>query len=107
MEVLQPYVLGWLVPTVLGGLLGYAIGLIKKLKAAKEHEDETLKDMQDTLDAIALMTCRLAIYDEHFSTDEKAEAYRLYRKKGGNHQTKKYMDNLLGEDADVYLARHE
>jgi hypothetical protein len=104
---LEPYILSWAVPTVLGGLLGYAIGLLKKLKAAKEHEDDTLKDMQDTLDAIALMTCRLAIYDEHFSNDEKIEAYRLYRKKGGNHQTKKYMDDLLGEDADVYLARHE
>lgn len=104
---LTPYILNWLVPTVLGGLLGYAIGLIKKLRAAKEHEDETLKDMQDTLDAIALMTCRLAIYDEHFSTDEKIEAFRLYRKKGGNHETKKYMDNLLGEDVDAYLAKHE
>lgn len=104
---LTPYILGWLVPTVLGGLLGYALGLIKKLRAAKEHEDETLKDMQDTLDAIALMTCRLAIYDDHFSVDEKVEAYRLYRKKGGNYQTKKYMTALLGEDADAYLARHE
>jgi hypothetical protein len=54
-----------------------------------------------------LTVCRLAIYDDHFSIDEKVDAYRTYRAHGGNHQTKKYMDNLLGEDADAYLARHE
>ena len=43
MEVLQPYVLGWLVPTVLGGLLGYVIGLYKKVKAAKDAAEDREK----------------------------------------------------------------
>ena len=59
------------------------------------------------MDVLTIMSCRTAIYDEHFSVDEKVDAYRVYRSKGGNHQTKKYMSDLLGEDADAYLARHE
>ena len=117
MELIQPYILGWLVPTVLGGLLGYVIGLYKKVKAAKDAaedrekvEKESLKkqiaELQEDMDVLTIMSCRTAIYDEHFSVDEKVDAYRVYRSKGGNHQTKKYMSDLLGEDADAYLARH-
>lgn len=50
---------------------------------------------------------RMAVYDEHFSVEEKLEAYQLYRSVGGNHKTKAYMDSLLGEDVDVYLKRHK
>lgn len=100
MEIIQPYVLGWLIPTLLSALCGYLAGILRKMKKdaaeGKEMQEFTL-----------LTVCRLAIYDDHFSTDEKVDAYRAYRNHGGNHQTKKYMDNLLGEDADAYLARHE
>ena len=100
MEVLQPYILGWLIPAILSAIVGYLAGLLRK---AKEWRKEDRAAQEFTL----LTVCRLAIYDDHFSVDEKVDAYRTYRAHGGNHQTKKYMDDLLGEDADAYLARHE
>lgn len=99
MEVLSPYMLGWLVPTVLSAVCGYLVGALKKMKADAEEGKEMQK-------FILLTVCRLAIYDDHFSVDEKVETYRTYRKHGGNHDAKKYMTNLLGEDADAYLATH-
>lgn len=99
MDALLPYVLGWVVPTVLAAVAGYLKGKLSKAKADAD-------DSRDTLNAVAVMVCRMAIYDEHFSTDEKVDAYAIYTAKGGNHHIKKYMDNLLGEDADAYLARH-
>ena len=103
METLQPYLLGWLVPTVLAAIAGYARGKVSQVRDERKRFDEDRR----TLDAIAIMVCRLAIYDEHFSTDEKVDAYRIYRAKGGNNRTKRYMDELLGEDADAYLERHK
>ena len=100
METIQPYILGGLVPTILAAVAGYLKGKLSKAKAENA-------DSKATLDAVAVMVCRMAIYDEHFSIDEKVDAYRLYRAKGGNHQTKKHMDELLGVDADAYLVRHE
>ena len=102
MEVLQPYVLGWLVPTVfsaLGAAVGYLIGMVRKMRKDADEDKEVQK-------FTLLTVCRMAIYDDHFSTDEKVETYRMYRKHGGNHDAKKYMTNLLGEDADAYLASH-
>lgn len=103
MQTLQPYVIGWLVHTLLAALADYLGGRLKKVKDFKRRMDED----RETLNELALLVCRLCIYDEHFSIDEKVEAYRVYREKGGNHQTKKAMDRLLGEDADGYLARHK
>ena len=99
MEVLQPYMLGWLVPTVLSAVCGYLVGAFKKMKADADEGKEMQK-------FILLTVCRLAIYDDHFSIDEKVETYRVYRKHGGNHDAKRYMSELLGEDADAYLATH-
>ena len=99
MEVIQPYILGWLVPTLLSAAVGYLAATIKRMRADAEEGKEMQK-------LILLTVCRLAIYDGHFSVDEKVETYRVYRKHGGNHDAKKYMTNLLGEDADVYLATH-
>ena len=100
MEVLSPYVLGWLIPTALSAVCGYLVGVLKK---AKRDADEG-KEIQEF---ILLTVCRMAIYDEHFSTNEKVETYRVYRRHGGNHEAKRYMSELLGEDADAYLASHE
>ena len=93
METLQPYVLGWLIPTLLSAAVGYLAATIKRMRADAEEGKEMQK-------FILLTVCRLAIYDDHFSVDEKVET-------GGNHDAKKYMTNLLGEDADAYLASHE
>ena len=100
MEAIQPYILGWLIPTVLSAAVGYLAATIKKMRADAEEGKEMQK-------FILLTVCRLAIYDDHFSVDEKVETYRVYRKHGGNHDAKRYMSELLGEDADAYLASHE
>lgn len=100
METIQPYLLGWLIPTVLSAVCGYLVATIKRMRADAEEGKEMQK-------FILLTVCRLAIYDDHFSVDEKVETYRVYRKHGGNHDAKKYMSELLGEDADAYLASHE
>ena len=63
----------------------------------KREREERTRDM---------IMYRMAVYDEHFSVDEKLEAYVLYRTAGGNHKTKEYMDSLIGEDVDVYLEHH-
>lgn len=99
MEIIQPYVLGWLIPTLLSALCGYLAGILRKMKKDAAEGKEMQK-------FILLTVCRLAIYDDHFSVDEKVATYRAYRKYGGNHDAKKYMTNLLGEDADAYLATH-
>ena len=99
MEVL-PYVLGWAIPAVLSAICGYLVGLLKKAR-------KDAADAREIQEFILLTVCRIAIYDEHFSIDEKVDTYRVYRKHGGNHQAKKHMSDLLGEDADAYLARHE
>ena len=99
MEVIQPYIIGWLVPTALSAVCGYLAGVLRKMKADADEGKEMQK-------LILLTVCRLAIYDEHFSVDEKVATYRVYRKHGGNHDAKKYMTALLGEDADAYIATH-
>ena len=100
MESIQPYILGWLIPTLLSAAVGYLAATIKRMRADAEEGKEMQK-------FILLTVCRLAIYDDHFSIDEKVETYRVYRKPGGNHDAKRYMSELLGEDADAYLATHE
>ncbi len=47
MEVLQPYVLGWLVPTVfsaLGAAVGYLIGMVRKMR---KDADEVAADRRE------------------------------------------------------------
>lgn len=43
MEVLQPYVLGWLVPTVLAAVAGYLGGKVKHLTARDRAIEEGMK----------------------------------------------------------------
>ena len=80
MDVIQPYVIGWLVPTILAAVAGYLGGQLRKVKEYKRKMDEDRR----TLDELTLMVCRMAIYDEHFTVDEKVDAYRIYKGKGGN-----------------------
>lgn len=107
METIFPYILGWLVPTILGTVAGYLRGKLSSVKADRDEERKKMDRLQESMDFNTLLTCRMSIYDEHFSVDEKVDAYRKYRALGGNHQTKKHMDGLLGEDADAWLAKHE
>lgn len=71
-----------------------------------ERVEKSLANMDTTIKDQAMTTYRIAIYDSHFSIDEKLEAYSKYKALGGNHKTKLYMDTLINEDVDEYLSRH-
>lgn len=80
------------------------VRVVRKASADAKQESEELKKLilQNTL-----MTCRMVIYSDKFSVDEKLDAYVLYRDEcNGNHQTKTYMDALVGMDVDEYLKKH-
>ena len=107
-EALMPeYILslavGSIVPTVCGIVIGFLVSRIKRLaKSHSEHEEAQNRERR-----VQLITLRLAIYDDHFDIDEKLEAYELYASGGGNHRTKKYMDNLLGMDVDDFIEHRK
>lgn len=95
-----------LISSVVGALVG---ALVSKLKTAAQAVDDAKREraeLKEIMEQNIVMTCRLAIYDEHFTVDEKLDAYEIYRDYGGNHQTKRYMDELVGCDVDEYLERH-
>ena len=75
-------------------------------KKRDEEERQTMAEMRDLLKQNTIMTCRMAIYNDHFSIDEKLSAYITYRDQGQNHHTKKYMDKQVGCDVDEYIERH-
>lgn len=100
MEVLAMTAFTALISSVVGALVG---ALVSKLKTTTNDARE-MREMQIMN---LKMTCRMAIYDEHFTTDEKIDVYIVYRDKcHGNHQTKKYMDELVGCDIDEYIEKH-
>ena len=95
-----------LISSVVGA---FVAAVVSQLKAAGKHTAEKKKSDEDLKEMIrqnTLMTCRMAIYDEHFSVDEKLDAYKVYRDNGGNHKTKTYMDEQVGGDVDAYLTQH-
>ena len=99
MEVLALTAFTALISSVVAAIVG---ALVSKLKTTTKEAAENREIQRQTL----MMICRMAIYDEHFSVDEKLDAYEIYRDAGGNHQTKKYMDELVGSDVDDYIEKH-
>lgn len=86
----------YVVTAVLGAVVGWLTLRIK-----------TYKKRSETIDQIAIMTCRQVIYSDHFDIDEKIEAYLLYKSKGANHRTKQVMSELVGKDIDEYIIDHK
>ena len=106
MELLLTTAITALISSLIGALVG---ALVSKLKTAKKAVNEAKKEraeLKNIMEQNVIMTCRMTIYDEHFSVDEKLDAYEIYRDYGGNHQTKRYMDELVGYDVDEYLEKH-
>lgn len=101
MELLITTTITALISSAVGALVGALVSKIKtSTNAAREMREMQIMNLN--------MTCRMAIYDEHFTTDEKIDAYIVYRDKcHGNHQTKKYMDELVGCDIDEYIEKHK
>lgn len=106
---MQPLVmtaLTTLVSSVVGALVGAVVSKVKTARKASEKAREESAELMRLMRQNIIMTCRMAIYDDHFSIDEKIDAYVIYRAEGGNHQTKTYMDKLVGCDVDEYLEKH-
>lgn len=110
-DALMPeFILSLIVSSVVTTLCGTVIGiLISRLQGAAAGHKETMEAMKaqrKRAEQIELITLRMAIYDEHFDIDEKLEAYVLYSERGGNHRTKRYMDERVGMDVDEYISKH-
>ena len=106
MEIVSTTIITAFISSLVGAIVG---ALVSKIKTAKKQGEEAKKEADDLklmLTQCVLMTCRLVIYSDKFDVDEKLDAYAIYRDRGGNHQTKKYMDNLVGGDVDGYLTNH-
>ena len=95
-----------LVSSAVGATVGAIVSKFRTVKKASEEARMEAAEFKELMRQNIKMTCRLAIYDSHFSIDEKLEAYDIYRKNGWNHQTKKFMDELMGCDVDEYLKTH-
>lgn len=95
-----------LVSSVVGAVVGALVSKIKTARRAADDAKRESEELKSLMRQNIVMTCRLTIYDDHFSVDEKLEAYAVYREYGGNHQTKTYMDDLVGCDVDDYLEKH-
>ena len=96
-----------LISSTIGAVMGALVSKIKTARKAADAAKQESIELKNLMQQNILMTCRMAIYDEHFSVDEKLDAYSVYRSYGGNHQTKSYMDGLVQGDVDVYLEKHQ
>lgn len=95
LELLAGQAMSYIATAAGGAAIGFVATRFKRIKGAFE-----------SIDALTLMVCRLVIYSDKFSMDEKIDAYEVYRERHGNSRTKHYMDEELGMDADEYLVQH-
>ena len=99
-----------LVSSIVGAIVGAVVAKVKTVthdaQQAAENASRERAELKELMRQSIVMTCRMAIYDEHFTIDEKLEAYEIYKAQGENHLTKTYMDKLVGCDVDEYLERH-
>lgn len=97
-----------LIGSSVGAVVGAVVAKIKMVKKASDDARRRDEELKELIVQNTRMTCRMTIYDSHFSVDEKLEAYTIYRDTcHGNHQTKHYMDELVGCDVDEYLEKHD
>ena len=108
MEPIIMSVITALASSVIAAIVSAVVMKIKMVRKASEDARQSNEELKDLILQNTKMTCRMTIYDSHFSIDEKLEAYVVYRDKcHANHQTKRYMDELVGGDVDEYLEKHE
>lgn len=106
MELLVMTSVTALVSSIMGALVGAFVSKLKTMRSASENAKREHAELMEIMEQNIVMTCRMAIYDNHFSVDEKLDAYEIYRAHGGNHQTKRFMDQQVGCDVDEYIERH-
>lgn len=108
MEPIALSIVTALVSSVIAAIVSAVVMKIKMVRKATADAKKSNEELKSLILQNTKMTCRMTIYDEHFSIDEKLEAYTIYRDKcHGNHQTKQFMDELVGCDVDEYLKSHE
>ena len=106
MQALAATIITALISSLVGALVGALVSKLKTVKAVANDAKNERAELKKIMEQNIVMTCRMTIYDSHFSIDEKLDAYEIYRDYGGNHQTKKYMDEQVGCDVDEYIERH-
>ena len=106
MELLITTAITALISSAVGALVGALVSKMKTAAKAVNDAKSERAELKSIMEQNIVMTCRMAIYDNHFSIDEKLDAYEIYRSYGGNHQTKQFMDNIVGCDVDEYIERH-
>ena len=106
MNTIISLIVSSIISSTIGAIVAAIVSKIKLVRKASEDAKRGNKELMELMQQNILMTCRMAIYDEHFSVDEKLDAYAIYRDNGGNHQTKTYMDKLVSCDVDEYLEKH-
>ena len=106
MEPLVATAVTALISSVVGAIVGALVGKLKTVRSASDEAKREHAELMEIMQQNIVMTCRMAIYDNHFSVDEKLDAYEIYRSYGGNHQTKQFMDKQVGCDVDEYIERH-
>lgn len=106
MEVFTTTIITALISSVVGAIVGALVSKMKTAAKAVNDAKTERAELKSIMEQNIVMTCRMAIYDEHFDVDEKLDAYEIYRAYGGNHQTKRFMDEVVGCDVDEYLERH-
>lgn len=107
--MLQPFVatiITALISSVVGAIVGAVVSKVETVRKAAGDARKSNDELKQIMEQNIIMTCRMAIYDNHFSIDEKLDAYEIYRSYGGNHQTKQFMDKQVGCDVDEYLEKH-
>lgn len=108
MEPIALSIVTALVSSVIAAIVSAVVMKIKIVRKATADAKKSNEELKELVLQNTKMTCRMVIYDDHFSLDEKLEAYVIYRDTcHANHQTKRYMDRLLGCDVDEYLEKHE
>lgn len=95
-----------LISSVVGAVVAAVVSKLKMLRSASEEAKREAAELKKLITQNTIMTCRLAIYNDKFSIDEKLDAYDLYSSLGQNHDTKTFMDGVVGCDVDEYLERH-
>lgn len=107
-----------LISAVIAAIVGAVVSRIKTSRKVAENAraavEEERRKMQEAIDEMrkmqrdnTRMVCRLVIYSDKFSLDEKIEAYITYRDTcHANHHTKTYMDEQVGGDIDEYIKKH-
>ena len=106
MNTIISLIVSSIISSTIGAIVAAIVSKIKLVRKASEDAKRGNKELMELMQQNILMTCRMAIYDEHFSVDEKLDTYAIYRDNGGNHQTKTYMDKLVSCDVDEYLEKH-